>query len=49
MCVTCFSPSTPVSPTNKTDRRNITEKLWKVALNTINQTEYEKNTSNVDK
>jgi hypothetical protein len=33
-----FSPGTPVSPTNKTDRHDITEILLKVALNTINQT-----------
>ena len=33
-----FSPSTPVSPTNKTDRHDITEVFLKVALNTINQT-----------
>ena len=32
-----FSPGNPVSPTNKTDRRDITEMLLKVALNTINQ------------
>jgi hypothetical protein len=32
-----FSPGTPVSSTNKTDRHNITEILMKVALNTINQ------------
>ena len=31
-----FSPCTPVSSTNKTDRHNITEILLKVALNTIN-------------
>ena len=31
-----FSPGTPVSSTNKTDRRDITEILWKVSLNTIN-------------
>ena len=30
-----FSPSTPVSSTNKTDRHDITEILLKVALNTI--------------
>jgi hypothetical protein len=30
-----FSPGTPVSPTNKTDRHDITEILFKVALNTI--------------
>jgi len=33
-----FFPGTPVSPTNKTDRHDITEILLKVALNTINQT-----------
>jgi hypothetical protein len=33
-----FSPSTPISFTNKTDRHDITEILLKVALNTINQT-----------
>jgi hypothetical protein len=33
-----FSPRTPVSSTNKTDRHNITEILLKMALNTINQT-----------
>jgi hypothetical protein len=31
-----FSPGTPVSPTNKTDRHDITEILLKVALNNIN-------------
>ena len=31
-----FSPGTPVSTTNKTDLRDITEILLKVALNTIN-------------
>ena len=30
-----FSPGTPVSSTNETDRHNITEILLKVALNTI--------------
>ena len=30
-----FSPSPPISPTNKTDRHDITEILLKVALNTI--------------
>jgi hypothetical protein len=30
-----FSPGTPVSSTNKTDRHDITEILLKVALNTI--------------
>ena len=29
------SPDTPVSPTNKTDRHDITEMLFKVPLNTI--------------
>ena len=29
---------TPVSSTNKTDRHDITEKLLKVTLDTINQT-----------
>jgi hypothetical protein len=33
-----FSPGTPVSSTNKTDRHDITEILLKVALSTINQT-----------
>jgi hypothetical protein len=33
-----FSPSTLVSYTNKTDRHDITEKLLKVALNTIKPT-----------
>jgi hypothetical protein len=33
-----FSPCTPVSTTNKTDRHDITEILLKVALNTIKQT-----------
>ena len=33
-----FSPSTPVSSTNKTDCYDITEILLTVALNTINQT-----------
>jgi hypothetical protein len=35
-----FSPGTPVSATNKTDRHDIAEILLKVALNTItpNQT-----------
>ena len=31
-----FSPNTPLSSTNKTDRHDITEILLKVALNTIN-------------
>ena len=33
-----FSLGTPVSPTNKTDRHDITEIFLKVVLNTINQT-----------
>ena len=33
-----FSPGTPVSSTNKTDRYDITEILLKVALNTIKHT-----------
>ena len=33
-----FSPGTPVSSTNKTDRDDITEIVLKVALNIINQT-----------
>ena len=33
-----FSPGTPVSSANKTDQRDITEILWKVALNTVNIT-----------
>jgi hypothetical protein len=32
-----FSPGTPVSSTNQTDRHDITEILLKVVLNTINQ------------
>jgi hypothetical protein len=32
-----FSPDTPVSSTNKTNRHDITEILLKVALNTIIQ------------
>jgi hypothetical protein len=35
-----FSPCTPVSSTNKTDRHNITEIMLKVALNTINLKPY---------
>ena len=35
-----FSPSTPVSSTNKTDRHDIAEILLKVSLSTINQTQY---------
>jgi hypothetical protein len=30
-----FSPGTPVSSTNKTDRSDITELVLKVALNTL--------------
>ena len=37
-----FSPGIPVSSTNKTDCHDITEILLKVALNTINQTNYTK-------
>ena len=33
-----FSPGTPVSCNNKTDRHNMTEILLKVALITLNQT-----------
>ena len=33
-----FSPGTPVSSTNKTDRHDITEILLKVALSILNQT-----------
>jgi hypothetical protein len=32
-----FSPGTPVSSTNLTDYRDVSEILFKVALNTINQ------------
>jgi hypothetical protein len=35
-----FSPDTPVSPINKTDRHDIAEILLKVALNTKNQNQY---------
>jgi hypothetical protein len=35
-----FSPGSPASSTNKTDRHDITEILLKVALNTINQTNH---------
>jgi hypothetical protein len=31
-----FSPATPVSSSNKTDRHDVTENNLKVALNTIN-------------
>ena len=33
-----FTPGTPVSSTNKTDRQNITKILLKVALNTMTLT-----------
>jgi len=32
-----FSPDTPISSTNKSDRHDISEILLKVALNIINQ------------
>ena len=35
-----FSPGTPVSFTNKTDRHDITEILLKVMLNTINHNHF---------
>ena len=38
-----FSPGTPVSSTNKTDRHDIANILLKVALSTINQTCSHKN------
>ena len=38
-----FSPGTPVSSTNKTDRHNIAEILLKVALSTIKQTNKQTN------
>jgi len=40
LLATCqwFSPGTPVSSTNKTDRHDITDILLKVPLNTINRT-----------
>jgi hypothetical protein len=38
-----FSRGTPVSSTNKTDRRDMTEILLKVALNTINKQKHKKN------
>jgi hypothetical protein len=37
-----FSPGTPVSSINKTDRHDITEILLKVALNTISRTNKQK-------
>jgi hypothetical protein len=43
-----FSPDTPVSPTNKTTRHDITEILLKVALNTITLTLHETNLEKVD-
>ena len=33
-----FSPGPPISSTNKTDRHDITEILFKLVLNTIKQT-----------
>ena len=41
-----FSPGSPVSSTNKTDRHDITEILLKVALNTIKQTNSHSSYSN---
>ena len=38
-----FSPGSPVYSSNKTDRRDITEILLKVALNTIKQTNKQTN------
>jgi hypothetical protein len=35
-----FSPGTPVSSTNKTDRHDITEILLKLTLDTLNLTPY---------
>jgi hypothetical protein len=35
-----FSPDSPVSSTNKTDRHNVTEIVLKVALNTIQPNQY---------
>ena len=34
-----FTPGTPVSSTNKSDRHDISEVFLKVALNTINQSQ----------
>jgi membrane-bound inhibitor of C-type lysozyme len=44
-----FSPHTPVSSTNKTDRHDITEILLKVALNTITLTLHFIFRNNLDK
>jgi len=44
-----FSPGTPVSFTNKTDRHDITAILLKVALNTINQTKPKPNLKIIEK
>jgi hypothetical protein len=41
-----FSPGSPVSSINKTDRHDIVEILLKVALNTINQTRANKKQTN---
>jgi hypothetical protein len=38
-----FSPSTPITSTNITDRHDITEILLKMALNTINQSAFHLN------
>ena len=38
--VGCFSPDTPISYTNKTDRHDMTEILLKMALSTINQSSH---------
>jgi hypothetical protein len=42
-----FSPTTPVSYTNKTDRHDITELLLKVALNTINHKDIQYEWTNI--
>ena len=45
-----FSPGTPVSSTNKTERHDITELLLKVALNTITIADYKQlHKSNINK
>ena len=43
------SPDPPVSPTNKTDRHDITEILVKAALNTIKQTKNKQTNQNITK
>jgi hypothetical protein len=40
LCDWWFSPGIPVSLTNKIDHHDITEIMLKVALNTINQTNF---------